>query len=184
MDPLIAPSSDCNAICSVAGRRGVCHQFDCADWVFTLPLFFPTSKSYSVASWGSGSACTLAGGVAPIYAAVHRCGETQARCQNIPCSLWWSSAKLMHCIMSPIFSVTLLLLFWLCCRMTLQKLSLYFARAGLRFTESPWRALFVCIHSRATKCLLLQLKGLEVNFPPFLYWIENKQTINSLHTFL
>lgn len=53
MDLLIVQCSYCNTICSMAGCQGVCHQFDCADWISMLSLFFPTSKSYFVASWES-----------------------------------------------------------------------------------------------------------------------------------
>lgn len=35
---LIVLSSYCNTICSMAGRRGVCHQFDCAHGIF-IPSF-------------------------------------------------------------------------------------------------------------------------------------------------
>lgn len=52
MDLLIVLSSYCNTICSMAGHRGVCHQFDCADWIFMLSLFFPTLKSYFTVSSG------------------------------------------------------------------------------------------------------------------------------------
>lgn len=52
MDLLIVLSSYCNTICSVAGRWGVWHQFDCAEWISMLSLFPPTLKSFFVCILG------------------------------------------------------------------------------------------------------------------------------------